>query len=241
MASELARQILDAGFPAAKPVRDHDLFGIPTLEELIAAVEQLRPEVRLSVRRINPDEWEAHSGLLQSMVKSLIGHDMAQPPPKHWQSFGLPFTRHNRKRTTFVRTLPHNIERSSPQTKSPVACSRPTAAGSAYRAEPDTTALSSCPCTDAIADHAILSMYRKDIIGVQRIADVLEQWERPAHDWGDKTAWRLTLSPCERQRRALDSRDVHEHILACYLCFVQHRWRPQLGYEISATLSVRSA
>jgi hypothetical protein len=34
-------------------------------------------------------------------------------------------------------------------------------------------------------------MYRKDIIGVQRIADVLEQWERPAHDWGDKTAWRL--------------------------------------------------
>src|SRR6266403_1801270 len=135
MASELARQILDAGFPAAKPVRDHDLFGIPTLEELIAAVEQLRPEVRLSVRRINPDEWEAHSGLLQSMVKSLIGHDMAQPPPKHWQSFGLPFTRHNRKRTTFVQTLPHNIERSSPQTKSPVACNRPTAAGSAYRAE----------------------------------------------------------------------------------------------------------
>jgi hypothetical protein len=34
-------------------------------------------------------------------------------------------------------------------------------------------------------------MYRKDIIGVQRIADVLVQWERPAHDWGDKTAWRL--------------------------------------------------
>src|SRR6266436_8875412 len=64
MASELARQILDAGFPAAKPVRDHDLFGIPTLEELIAAVEQLRPEVRLSVRRINPDEWEAHSGFV---------------------------------------------------------------------------------------------------------------------------------------------------------------------------------
>jgi hypothetical protein len=44
---------------------------------------------------------------------------------------------------------------------------------------------------DAIADHAIMDMYRKDIIGVQRIADVLEQWERPSHDWGDKTAWRL--------------------------------------------------
>ena len=26
---------------------------------------------------------------------------------------------------------------------------------------------------------------------MQRIADVLEQWERPAHDWVDKTAWRL--------------------------------------------------
>jgi hypothetical protein len=64
MASELAKQILDAGFPAAKPVRDHDLFGIPTLEELIAAVEQLRPEFRLSVMRINPDEWKAHSGFV---------------------------------------------------------------------------------------------------------------------------------------------------------------------------------
>src|SRR5260370_42175739 len=59
-----SKTILDAGFPAAKPVRDHDLFGIPTLEELIAAVEQLRPEFRLSVRRINPDEVEAHSGFV---------------------------------------------------------------------------------------------------------------------------------------------------------------------------------
>jgi hypothetical protein len=47
------------------------------------------------------------------------------------------------------------------------------------------------PISDAIADQAIMSMYRQDIIGVQRIADVLEQWERPIHDWGDKTAWRL--------------------------------------------------
>ena len=29
------------------------------------------------------------------------------------------------------------------------------------------------------------------VIGVRRIADVVEQWERPAHDWGDKTAWRF--------------------------------------------------
>jgi hypothetical protein len=36
-----------------------------------------------------------------------------------------------------------------------------------------------------------VNVYREGIIGVQRIADVLEQWERPAHDWGGKTAWRL--------------------------------------------------
>jgi len=64
MASELAKRLLDAGFPAAKPVHDHELFGIPTLEELIAAVEQIDPEFRLSVKRINPDEWETHSGFI---------------------------------------------------------------------------------------------------------------------------------------------------------------------------------
>jgi hypothetical protein len=47
------------------------------------------------------------------------------------------------------------------------------------------------PLDDQAADHAILTMYRENIIGVQRIADVLGQWERPQHDWGDKTAWRL--------------------------------------------------
>ena len=47
------------------------------------------------------------------------------------------------------------------------------------------------PLDDRVADHAILTMYRENIIGVQRIADILEQWERPAHDWGGKTAWRL--------------------------------------------------
>jgi hypothetical protein len=47
----------------------------------------------------------------------------------------------------------------------------------------------SIPMDDA--DHAILMMYRENIIGVQRIGDVLDQWERPQYDWGDKTAWRL--------------------------------------------------
>ena len=47
------------------------------------------------------------------------------------------------------------------------------------------------PLDDRAADHAILMMYRENIIGVQRIGDVLNQWERPQHDWGDKTVWRL--------------------------------------------------
>jgi hypothetical protein len=47
------------------------------------------------------------------------------------------------------------------------------------------------PLDDAAADHAIMQLYRDDVIGVQRIADVHQQWQNPAHDWGNKTAWRL--------------------------------------------------
>ena len=47
------------------------------------------------------------------------------------------------------------------------------------------------PLTDDRADQAIMQMYRSQVIGVQRIADVLHQWEEPSHDWGDKTGWRL--------------------------------------------------
>jgi Domain of unknown function (DUF932) len=47
------------------------------------------------------------------------------------------------------------------------------------------------PVTDELADHAILTMYRRDIFGVKRVGEVVEQWERPGHDWGEKTAWRL--------------------------------------------------
>jgi hypothetical protein len=46
--------------------------------------------------------------------------------------------------------------------------------------------------TDQLADHAIMRLYREGVIGVQRIADVSEQWEHPAHEeWGERTAWRL--------------------------------------------------
>ena len=37
----------------------------------------------------------------------------------------------------------------------------------------------------------ILDMYRQGVINERRIPDVLEQWERPTHEWGDRTAWRL--------------------------------------------------
>lgn len=46
--------------------------------------------------------------------------------------------------------------------------------------------------TDQQADHAILSMYREGIIGVQRIADVVQEWETPTFpDLDDRNAWRL--------------------------------------------------
>lgn len=44
---------------------------------------------------------------------------------------------------------------------------------------------------DEAADHAILTMYRKDIIGVQAIGHVLKAYDEPPHDWGPRTAWRL--------------------------------------------------
>jgi hypothetical protein len=43
-----------------------------------------------------------------------------------------------------------------------------------------------------LADHAIMRMYREGIIGVQRIADVMKEWEAPTYEpWGGWTAWRM--------------------------------------------------
>lgn len=47
------------------------------------------------------------------------------------------------------------------------------------------------PLSDEMADHLIMEMYRRGVINVQRIANVMSEWENPTHDWGDKTAWRL--------------------------------------------------
>jgi len=45
--------------------------------------------------------------------------------------------------------------------------------------------------TEQEADHAVLTMYRKGVLNLQRVPEVLTQFEHPSHDWGDKTAWRL--------------------------------------------------
>jgi hypothetical protein len=43
-----------------------------------------------------------------------------------------------------------------------------------------------------IADHAILEMYKKGIMNIQRIPEVLKEWEEPTHEeWGGWTAWRM--------------------------------------------------
>lgn len=46
--------------------------------------------------------------------------------------------------------------------------------------------------SEAQANDAIMTMFRTGVINVQRIADVVEQWEHPAYlEWGERTAWRL--------------------------------------------------
>ena len=45
--------------------------------------------------------------------------------------------------------------------------------------------------SDDQADHLIMELYRQDVINVQRIATVNQQWHEPGHDWGERTAWRL--------------------------------------------------
>ncbi|MCR2833492.1 DUF945 domain-containing protein [Parerythrobacter lacustris] len=47
------------------------------------------------------------------------------------------------------------------------------------------------PLSAKQADHAILRLFRENVINVQRIDDVLRAYENPPHDWGDATAYRL--------------------------------------------------
>lgn len=45
--------------------------------------------------------------------------------------------------------------------------------------------------TDVQVHHGVIQLYKKGVINLQRIEDVLEAYEHPPHDWGGETAWRL--------------------------------------------------
>jgi len=45
--------------------------------------------------------------------------------------------------------------------------------------------------TEDWANQAIMRMYRQGAINVTRIADVVDAWDQPPHDWGERTAWRM--------------------------------------------------
>jgi hypothetical protein len=46
--------------------------------------------------------------------------------------------------------------------------------------------------TDELADHAVMNMYRDGIINLQRIPDVLKEWQEPFfEEFEERNAWRL--------------------------------------------------
>ena len=47
------------------------------------------------------------------------------------------------------------------------------------------------PMADQLADHVLMELYRTGVVNLRRIPAVMEQWNEPEHDWGDKTAWRM--------------------------------------------------
>lgn len=63
--------------------------------------------------------------------------------------------------------------------------------------------------SDELADHAIMQMYRSGIINVQRIPDLLNEWQEPSHDWGGVTAWRMfNAATFALAGRVMDNPDV---------------------------------
>src|SRR4051812_34697178 len=63
--------------------------------------------------------------------------------------------------------------------------------------------------SDELADHAILEMYRKGILNIQRVPDVLKEWQEPSHDWGGPTAWRMfNAATIALSGRVMDNPDV---------------------------------
>ena len=49
----------------------------------------------------------------------------------------------------------------------------------------------STPLSPLEADGAIMQIYRRGVINVQRIAAVAEAWDDAPYDWGEQSAWRL--------------------------------------------------
>lgn len=45
--------------------------------------------------------------------------------------------------------------------------------------------------TDQVADQAIMGMYKEGVINLQRIPEVLDQWQNPTHDWKRGSAFHL--------------------------------------------------
>lgn len=44
---------------------------------------------------------------------------------------------------------------------------------------------------EKVAHHAIMLFYKLGVVNLQRLPEVLEQWERPSCDWGNGSAWHL--------------------------------------------------
>jgi len=47
------------------------------------------------------------------------------------------------------------------------------------------------PLPDMMMNDAIMQMYRKGVINLTRIGDVVDAYDNPPHDWGDHSPWRL--------------------------------------------------
>jgi hypothetical protein len=77
--------------------------------------------------------------------------------------------------------------------------------------------------TDAQADHIVLELYRGGVVGLQRIPDVLNEWDRPTHDYGGKTFWRLFNAATfvlgskaiERPKLTSDLHDIIDRACEC--------------------------
>jgi hypothetical protein len=56
------------------------------------------------------------------------------------------------------------------------------------------------------ADHIIVEMLRREVITTTRVGKVVQEWDNPSHDFGNRTAWRLFNATTE----ALKGAPLHE-------------------------------